>query len=173
MTPQLTAKWEKNLEAIAIGKEKSSDFIQQIEKDTQKLVSEIKRSEQKYQDFSLTQKKCPECQSFLKEKNTRDGKIYVCSNENCHYKRRKEPKISNHRCPQCHKKMEIHDGKNGSYFRCKFCNISEKIPNKQEKKKKLTKHEEKQLLKKYNQKQEVPQEENPFAAALKAAMKDS
>lgn len=44
-------------------------------------------------------------------KNTRDGKIYICTNPECSYRRRKDPKVSNHRCPQCHRKMEIIDGK--------------------------------------------------------------
>lgn len=168
VTPELTAKWEKELEMIAKGSYSSQKFLQQIEKDTKRLVSEIKQSESKYQDFSLTQKKCPECGSFLKEKNTRDGKIYVCSNTECSYRRRKEPKLSNHRCPQCHKKMEIIEGKNGAFFKCKFCSITEKIPDKKERNKKLSKHEERRLLKKINQQAEP--EESPLAAALKAAM---
>ena len=168
VTPELTAKWEKELEMIAKGSYSSQKFLQQIEKDTKRLVSEIKQSESKYQDFSLTQKKCPECGSFLKEKNTRDGKIYICSNTECSYRRRKEPKISNHRCPQCHKKMEIIEGKNGAFFKCKFCSITEKIPDKKERNKKLSKHEERRLLKKINQQAEP--EESPLAAALKAAM---
>lgn len=168
VTPELTAKWEKELEMIAKGSYSSQKFLQQIETDTKRLVSEIKQSESKYQDFSLTQKKCPECGSFLKEKNTRDGKIYVCSNTECSYRRRKEPKLSNHRCPQCHKKMEIIEGKNGAFFKCKFCSITEKIPDKKERNKKLSKHEERRLLKKINQQAEP--EESPLAAALKAAM---
>lgn len=168
VTPELTEKWEKELEAIAKGKFSSQAFLQQIEKDTRQLVKEIKQSEQKYQDFALTQKKCPECGEFLREKNTRDGKIYVCSNNECNYRRRKDPKLSNHRCPQCHKKMEIIEGKNGAFFRCKYDGTTEKIPTKKEQKKKMTKQEERRLVKKYTQ-QEEPQE-SPLAAALRAAM---
>lgn len=168
VSPELTEKWERELEAIAKGKFSSQAFLQQIEKDTKQLVTEIKQSEQKYQDFSLTQKKCPECGELLREKNTRDGKIYVCSSNDCSYRRRKDPKLSNHRCPQCHKKMEIIEGKNGAFFRCKFDGTTEKVPTKNERKKKMTKHEERRLVKKYTQ-QEEPQE-SPLAAALKAAM---
>lgn len=117
----------------------------------------------------MTTKLCPECGSQLRERNTRDGKIYLCSNSECNYRRRKEPKVSNHRCPQCHKKMAIIDGKNGAFFKCKFCGITEKIPDKQERKKKLSKQEERRLLKKYSQEEEL---ESPLAAALKAAMKE-
>lgn len=168
-SPELTAKWEQSLEAIAQGKEDPKKFLKEIEDATRKLVAEIKESKETYKDFSLTTKICPECGSQLKERNTRDGKIYLCSNSECNYRRRKEPKVSNHRCPQCHKKMEIIDGKNGAFFKCKFCGITEKIPDKQERKKKLSKQEERRLLKKYSQEEEL---ESPLAAALKAAMKE-
>ncbi|MGC6768366.1 DNA topoisomerase III [Enterococcus sp. LJL128] len=168
VTPELTEKWEKTLEQIAHGKKNSKEFLKEIEQDTSRLVSEIKKSESRYQDFSLTQKKCPDCGENLREKNTRDGKIYVCSNQECSYRRRKDPKVSNHRCPQCHKKMVIIDGKNGSYFKCNTCSISEKIPDKKQRNKKITKHEERQLMKKYSQKEEPG--ESALAQALKAAL---
>lgn len=168
-SPEMTAKWEQSLEAIAQGKEDPRQFLKGIESATKKLVAEIKDSKETYKDFSLTTKLCPECGSQLRERNTRDGKVYICSNSECKYRRRKDPKVSNHRCPQCHKKMEIIDGKNGAFFKCKFCGITEKIPDKQERKKKMSKQEERRLLKKYTQEEEV---ESPLAAALKAAMKD-
>lgn len=171
VTPDLTESWERDLEAIALGKKQANVFLQSIEKETKRLVQEIKTSKQEYQDFSITQKKCPDCGSNLREKNTKDGKIYVCTNQDCSYRRRKDPKVSNHRCPQCHRKMEIIEGKNGAYFRCKFDGTTEKMLEKKEQKKKMTKHEERRLMKKYSQAEEL--EESPLAAALKAAMKDS
>ncbi len=170
VTPELTAEWETSLEQISQGKLDNREFVKSIEKETARLVKEIKMSEDKYVDHSLTTKDCPECGSKLREKNTRDGKILVCSSESCSYKRRKDPKVSNHRCPQCKKKMEILENKNGSYFKCKNCNITEKIEKKGSKNKKMTKHEEKRLMKKYNEKDEQEQE-SPLALALKAAMK--
>lgn len=71
VTPELTEKWEKQLEAIADGKYSSKQFLQEIEADTKKLVSEVKHSDKKYQDFSITAKKCPECGSPLREKHAR------------------------------------------------------------------------------------------------------
>ncbi|MGX7060141.1 DNA topoisomerase 3 [Vagococcus humatus] len=170
VSPALTAKWEQELEDISKGKKQGSQFIKEIEAATKNLVKEIKMSEETYVDFALTQKKCPECGAFLKEKTTRQGKIYQCSNTECTYHRRKDPKLSNHRCPQCHKKMEILEGKNGAFFKCKYCSITEKIPDKKERKKKMTKHEERRLVKKYSQ--EATPEESPLALALKAAMKE-
>lgn len=167
VSPKLTAKWEKQLEDIAHGKMKSQKFIGDIKNDTKRLVSEVKNSKEDYKDFSLTKKRCPECNSFLKVRKTRDGEIYVCSNPECNYRRRKDAKVSNHRCPQCHRKMLIVEGKNGKYFRCKYDGITEKMTV-GKKNKKMTKHEERRLLKKINQDDE-PQE-SPLALALKAAM---
>ena len=167
VSPKLTAKWEKQLEDIAHGKMKSQKFIGDIKNDTKRLVSEVKNSKEDYKDFSLTKKRCPECNSLLKVRKTRDGEIYVCSNPECNYRRRKDAKVSNHRCPQCHRKMLIVEGKNGKYFRCKYDGTTEKMTV-GKKSKKMTKHEERRLLKKINQDDE-PQE-SPLALALKAAM---
>ena len=167
VSPKLTAKWEKQLEDIAHGKMKSQKFIGDIKNDTKRLVSEVKNSKEDYKDFSLTKKRCPECNSFLKVRKTRDGEIYVCSNPECNYRRRKDAKVSNHRCPQCHRKMLIVEGKNGKYFRCKYDGTTEKM-SVGKKNKKMTKHEERRLLKKINQDNE-PQESS-LALALKAAM---
>lgn len=172
VTPKLTAEWEKSLEQIADGQLKEHEFIKKIEKEADRLVKEIKRSETKYVDHALTTKKCPECDSLLKEKNTRDGKIYVCSSDTCSYRRRKAPKVSNHRCPQCKKKMEILEGKKGAYFKCKSCNLTEKVEKKSGSKKKMTKHEERNLIKKY-QKEADDALESPLALALKQALKDN
>lgn len=166
VSPELTGQWEKSLEAIARGQEQPQTFIKEIEQATERLVHEIKTSQTEYHDFALTNKKCPECDHLLKERNTRDGKIYVCSN--CHYRRRKDPKISNHRCPQCHKKMAIIEGKNGAYFRCLTDGTTEKMMAKSERKKKISKHEERRLLQKVNQEEEPV--ESPLAAALRKAM---
>lgn len=150
-SPELTAKWEKELELIARGKANPKQFLKNIRRQTESLVSEIKQSDKQYRTPNLTGSKCPECGSFLKERNTKDGKFLVCSSLDCSYRRRKEPKLSNRRCPQCHKKMEIHEGKAGLYFQCRNCNIVEKA---EEKKKAVNKREEKKLLQKYTKKDE-------------------
>lgn len=166
VTSELTSKWEKSLEEIEKGTLKKDDFLKQIKKETTKLVTEIKTSTQTYKDHALTNKVCPECGELLKERNGRDGKLLICSSSTCSYKRRKDPKVSNHRCAQCHRKMEIHEGKNGNYFKCKYCNITEKIKEKNNKK--PSKHETKKLMQKINKQQE--EVESPLALAMKAAM---
>lgn len=166
-SPELTAKWEQDLEKIARGKSDPKEFLQNIRKQTRTLVSEIKKSDKSYRAHNLTGSKCPECDSFLKERNTKDGKILVCSNLECNYRKRKDPKLSNRRCPQCRKKMEIHQGKAGAYFQCRPCNVVEKA---QDKKKAINKREERKLVQKYTQK------DDSFGTSLgdllKAAMDD-
>lgn len=166
VTPELTSKWEKSLEEISNGRLKKEDFLKQIKTETARLVTEIKTSTQTYKDHALTSKICPDCGELLKERSGRDGKLLICSSSTCSYKRRKDPKVSNHRCAQCHRKMEIHEGKNGNYFKCKYCNITEKLEGKSSKK--PSKHETKKLMQKINTQQE--EVESPLALAMKAAM---
>ncbi|WP_110114763.1 DNA topoisomerase III [Bacillus sp. CGMCC 1.16541] len=162
-SPELTAKWEKELEAIAKGKGNANHFLANIRQQTKHLVHEVKNSEKTYRPHNLTGSKCPECGELLKEKKTKQGKILVCSNRECNYKRHKDPKLSNRRCPQCHKKMEIHTGKAGTYFQCRPCQVVEKA---EDKKKKVTKREEKQLLKKYS-------DDGAFGSSLGDALKQA
>lgn len=166
-SPELTAKWEQELEAIARGKASPKEFLKKIRQQTQQLVSEIKTSDKSYRAHNLTGSKCPECGSFLKERNTKDGKVLVCSDMECSYRKRKDPKLSHRRCPQCHKKMEIHNGKAGTYFQCRPCNVVEKA---QDKKKAVNKREERKLVQKYSKNEESFG--TSLGDLLKAAMKD-
>lgn len=150
-SPELTAKWEQELEKISKGKADPKAFLQKIRRQTEQLVSEIKTSDKTYRAHNLTGSRCPECNEFLKERNTKEGKILVCSSPECSYRKRKDPKLSNRRCPQCHKKMEIHDGKAGAYFQCRRCNVVEKA---EDKKKAVNKKEAQKLVQKYTQKED-------------------
>ncbi|GER68255.1 DNA topoisomerase III [Weizmannia acidilactici] len=165
-SPELTAKWEKQLEAIARGKGNPKQFLDTIRKETVRLVREIQTSDKKYRAHNLTGTKCPECGSLMKEVNGQNGKMLVCSNRECRFTKRKGPKLSNRRCPTCHKRMEIHHGKSGVYFQCRTCNIAQKAD---EKKTTLSKHEERKLLQKYAKKDDTFG--NSLAEAFKAAMK--
>ncbi|MBY6085768.1 DNA topoisomerase III [Priestia flexa] len=162
-SPDLTAKWERELEAIAKGKGNAKEFLANIRKQTAKLVQQVKTSEETYKPHNLTGSKCPECGSFLKEKKTKQGRVLVCSSLECSYRRSKDPKLSNRRCPQCHKKMEIHDGKEGKYFQCRQCQVVEKA---EDKKKKMTKREERKLLNKYS-------DDSDFGSSLGDALKQA
>jgi DNA topoisomerase-3 len=165
-SPELTAKWEQELEQISKGKADPKAFSQKIRRQTEQLVSEIKTSDKSYRAHNLTGSKCPECNEFLKERNTKEGKILVCSNLECSYRKRKDPKLSNRRCPQCHKKMELHDGKAGVYFQCRPCNVVEKA---EEKKKAVNKRDERKLVQQYTQKDDFG---TSLGDLLKQALKD-
>lgn len=167
-SPELTAKWEAELETIARQKGNPEQFLQNIRKQTKRLVNEVKQSDKSYKAHNITGTKCPECSSLMKEIKGKDGRILVCSNRECNFRKRKDPKLSNRRCPQCHKKMEIHNGKAGMYFQCRSCNLVEKAENR---KKAVTKREERQLLKKYSNHNDESFG-NSMADALKAALKD-
>lgn len=164
-SPELTSKWEAELEAIAHGKGNPDEFLQKIRNQTKRIVTEIKQSEKKYKAHNLTGTKCPECGSLMKEVKRKDGRMLVCSDMSCSFRKRKDPKLSNRRCPQCRKKMEIHQGKAGAYFQCRRCNIVEKL---EKQKKAVSKREERQLLKKYSNDESFG---NSLADALKSAMK--
>lgn len=163
-SPELTSKWEAELEAIAHGKGNPDEFLQKIRNQTKRIVTEIKQSEKKYKAHNLTGTKCPECGSLMKEVKRKDGRMLVCSDMSCGFRKRKDPKLSNRRCPQCRKKMEIHQGKAGAYFQCRRCNIVEKL---EKQKKAVSKREERQLLKKYSNDESFG---NSLADALKSAM---
>lgn len=129
-SPELTAKWELELESIAKGKGSMDSFLASIRKQAVQLVREVKSSEVEYKPHNLTRSKCPDCGQFLQEIKGKRGLMLVCSSKECSYRRAGEPAVTNHRCPQCHKKMEIHEGKAGKYFQCRRCNVIEMLDGK-------------------------------------------
>lgn len=126
-SPDLTAKWEQELERIAKGKGDPRSFIADIRARTAALVAEVKANETEYKPHNLTHTKCPECGERMMETNGKRGKMLVCPNRECGFRRAAEPALSGKRCPQCHKRMEIHDGKAGKYAQCRSCNVIEKL----------------------------------------------
>lgn len=165
-SPELTAQWERQLEEIAKGHGNPKQFMENIRKQTIQLVREVKESEQSYKIQNLTGSKCPECGSPMKEVRDRDGgRVLLCINRECGFRKRKDPKLSNKRCPHCHKKMEMHHGKAGIYFQCRTCGIIEKAD---QTKKKADKRETRRLLNKLNSSSEPIG--NSLADALKSAM---
>ncbi|WP_171647896.1 DNA topoisomerase [Paenibacillus phytorum] len=128
-SPELTARWELELERISKGKGSMEQFLSGIRKKAAELVDEVKKSSAAYKPHNLTGSKCPDCGEFLQEVKGKRGRFLVCSSRECSYKREADGQLTNHRCPQCHKKMEIHTGKSGKYFQCRPCNVVEKIDN--------------------------------------------
>ncbi len=123
--PALTAKWEQKLSAIAAGKLGQNVFIGDIKNYTRALVQQIKNSTAKFRHDNITHKKCPECGRFLLEVNGKQGKMLVCQDRSCGY-RKSVSRQTNARCPNCHKKMELRgDGESKGFF-CK-CGYREKL----------------------------------------------
>ena len=113
---ELTAKWEQELSLISKGKAKSGEFIAQMRDYTSKLVSEVAHSAATYAHDNVTREKCPACGKFLLDVNGKKGKLLVCPDRECGY-RKNVSMQSNARCPNCHKKMEIRgEGEKRSFF---------------------------------------------------------
>ena len=54
----------------------------------------------------MTKEKCPDCGKYLLEVNGKKGKMLICQDRECGY-RRSLSLVTNARCPNCHKKMEL------------------------------------------------------------------
>jgi Topoisomerase DNA binding C4 zinc finger. len=93
------------------------------------------------------------------------GKSLVCSDRECDYRRSAEPALTNRRCPQCHKKMEIRNGKAGKFFHCRPCNVIEMVGDKQGGR--VSKHEQRKLIEKYSDNAPLS---NSLGDALRAAL---
>ncbi|NMO97405.1 DNA topoisomerase III [Paenibacillus lemnae] len=164
-TPELTARWEADLERIAKGQGKPEPFIRGIREMTKELVAGVKGSEAEYKPHNVSNSHCPDCNTRLLEKKTKRGKLLVCPSDDCGYKRSGEKRLSNRRCPQCHKKMEMKEGKAGLFVQCLGCGITETL-NKDSKH--INKREERKLVQQYAGKQESVG--NNLGELLKAAM---
>ncbi|GIO33650.1 MULTISPECIES: DNA topoisomerase III [Paenibacillus] len=164
-TPELTARWEAELEKIARGQGKPDPFIEGIRKMSKELVSEVKNSSAGYKPHNVSNSHCPQCGTRLLEKKGKRGKMLVCPSEDCGYRRSDEKRLSNRRCPTCHKKMELKEGKAGLYVQCLPCGFTETL-NKDHNH--VNKKEARKLVEKYA-KQESAAVSN-LGELLKAAM---
>ena len=144
VTPELTEKWEKSLEAIASGQQKSQLFLKDIEEDTKKLVREIKQSEKNIKIFPL-RKKCPDCGSNLREKIRKMGRFTFVQTKNVLIV---GEKILKYPITVAHNaiKMVIIEGKMVVLSNVNSVRLLKKFPIKRTKTK-MTKHEERRLMK--------------------------
>lgn len=165
---ELTAEWENELERIAKGKGSMDHFLGGIRKQTEEMVAGVKRSTAEYKPHNLTHSHCPECGKQLQEIKGKRGKMFVCSNRECSYRRAAEPSMSNKRCPQCRKRMEIHTGKNGKYAQCRPCNVIEMLADQPGGGgKKAAARNNGELIRKYSDNETIS---NSLGDALKAAL---
>jgi DNA topoisomerase-3 len=163
----LTAQWEQELDSIAKGKGNMITFLRGIREQTIDMVRVVKQSTNEYKPHNLTHSKCPECGKNLQEIKGKRGKVLVCIDRECGYKRAGEPMLSNKRCPQCHKKMEIHTGKAGKYAQCRSCNVVEMLSDEPRAGGKAAKRNSAQLVSQYSDNTSIG---SSLEEALKAAL---
>ena len=71
------------------------------------LVDQIlKAGEGTYRHENMTSKLCPRCGKHLLAVNGKTSRMLVCQDRECGY-RETVARITNARCPNCHKKMEL------------------------------------------------------------------
>lgn len=124
-SPVLTAEWEKNLNEIAKGNLQKNKFINEMIDYTKLIIKEIKNSDKKYVHDNETREKCPDCGNYLLEVNGKKGTMLVCQNRECGF-RKGISIVSNARCPNCHKRLELKGEGEGRLFVCK-CGFREKL----------------------------------------------
>ena len=122
---ELTARWEQKLSLIAKGGANDKQFIDEMRTYATSLVSSVKASVSEYKHDNMTREVCPECGKYLLEVNGKKGKMLVCQDRECGY-RKSISVITNARCPECHKKLEMRgEGEKKAFF-C-VCGYREKL----------------------------------------------
>jgi DNA topoisomerase-3 len=166
-TPALTGEWEQKLDAIAKGKLKFESFMAEIRGYAKNVTNEIKNSDARFKHDNITGKQCPDCGKLLLEVNGKNGKMLVCQDRECGY-RKQLARLTNARCPNCHKKMEMRGEGDGKLFFCK-CGYREKLSAFEKRKQKsgnaANKRDVNQYLKKQNN-------DEPVNTALADALKN-
>lgn len=167
-SPALTAEWEQKLDQIAHGKLKKDAFISEMKKYTKEIVAEIKNSNKKYKHDNISTKSCPDCGKPMLEVNGKKGKMLVCQDRECGH-RKNVSRVTNARCPQCKKKLELRGEGEGQIFACK-CGYREKLSAfEARRKKESTGKVDKRTVQKYLKNQN--NEEEPINTALADALK--
>lgn len=155
-SPVVTAKWEQNLASIAKGTMNKKTFIEEMKRYTLKIVTDIKNSTDQFKHSNVTGNRCPECGKFMLDVNGKKGKMLICQDRECGYKK-SETRVTNARCPNCHKKLEMRGEGEGQLFVCK-CGYREKLTAFKERSKdfgnKVNKNDVSNFLKQQNKKEE-------------------
>ncbi|GLC88018.1 DNA topoisomerase III [Lysinibacillus piscis] len=172
-SPATTAQWEQKLELIAKGKLKKDVFINEMKEHTKAIVAEIKGSDKKYKHDNISTKSCPDCGKPMLEVNGKKGKMLVCQDRECGH-RKNVSRVTNARCPQCKKKLELRGEGDGQIFVCQ-CGYREKLSAFEARRKKEGGGKvDKRSVQKYLKQQEKEAEplNNAFADLLKGLKLD-
>lgn len=157
----LTAKWERRLGEIALGREKEEAFVGEMRTYAAHLVAEVKASDATYTHDNVTREKCPDCGKFLLSVKGKRGKLLVCPDRECGY-RRSVTQTTNARCPNCHKKMELRGEGEKQLFAC-VCGYRERLSD--FKKRRESKSAGKGDVRRYLQQQEQQKDSGSSAMA--------
>lgn len=166
-SPALTAQWEQKLDSISKGNLNKNAFVLEMKNYAKVAVAQIKNSEKKFKHDNLTGNRCPNCGKHMLVVNGKKGKMLICQDRECGYKKGLS-KTTNARCPNCHKKLELRGEGEGQIFVCS-CGYREKLSSFNEKRKKEKKSVSKKDVTNYLKQQKKADNEilNPaFAQAL-------
>ena len=154
---ELTAKWEQELQNISKGKANMKNFIGEMRDYSTSLVSMVIGSNAQYTHDNMTKEKCPVCGKYLLDVNGKKGKMLICQDRECGY-RKGLTQVTNARCPECHKKM----------FTC-VCGYRERLSdfNKRREDKGAGKADVMSYMRKQQKEQQKDTANNPFADLLK------
>lgn len=162
---ELTAKWEQKLYDISRGKSDANAFISHIRTHASKLVSAVIANSEAYKHENMTRERCPECGKFMLDVKGKKGKMLICSDRECGY-RKGVSQISNARCPTCHKKMELRGEGEGKIFVCS-CGYREKLSSFNKRMETKTSSSDKRTVAKFMQQQK---KEEPMNDAMADAL---
>ena len=162
----LTAQQELSLDKISKGKLNYHNFIEEMTVFTKELTNSVLVSNFKFHHDNATTHKCPNCGKLLLDVTNNFGKSLVCKDKECGYKKHIY-KLSNLRCPTCHKKLKQIGDKESGFFQCE-CGFKEKCESFFNHLKESKQGMNKKDVKKYLDKQEkdIPKH-NPFADYFK------
>ena len=166
--PELTADWEMKLSRIAEGKLKKEVFLDDIRNYTEEIIEEIKTSGGTFRHENLTNTKCPVCGKRMLAVNGKNSKMLVCQDRACGH-RETISRITNARCPNCHRKMELYVKGIEDTFICQTCGYKEKLSSFQQRRAKEGAGVSKKDVQRYLNKQKKDANEplnNAFADAL-------
>ncbi len=167
---ELTARWEQRLSLIAKGGADSRKFIEEMRTYASSLVSSVRSGDAKYKHDNMTREPCPECGKYLLEVNGKKGKMLVCQDRECGY-RKSITVITNARCPECHKKLEMRGEGDKKAFFC-VCGYREKLTD-FEKRKESSGAGKRDVAKYMQQQSKQKTSSNPLADQLAKWMEEN
>ena len=166
--PELTADWEMKLSEISKGKLQKDLFLKEIRGYTEDLIREIKTGEGTFRHDNLTNTKCPVCGKRMLAVNGKNSKMLVCQDRECGH-RETISRLTNARCPNCHRTMEMYVKGKEDTFICSTCGYKEKLSSFQQRRAKEGAGVSKKEVQRYLNKQKKEAQEpvnNAFADAL-------